>query len=267
MNLFLTFDDFPYLTPDPKNWPIQKTTELILEALNKNKVKDAIAFINAVKLEGSDGHLNNLQNWCNHGQLIGDHTYRHIQLHEVGIDNFFLDLQVSRKFLSEHVPENANLPVLRYPALDEPVNEEERIKCASELRKLGLVESFVSILTNDYIFNNYFNVGIQEDSLKLMDMAKKNFLDELRNRLDGFLYYCDQENLNKIQHSAMFHFSPLVASSMDEILTIFSERGCNFISFKEFDSSKNLKPREYLQIRLGYVYKSFKKFFIDVNNV
>jgi lysophospholipase L1-like esterase len=82
----LTFDDLPAHGPLPPGGSRREVITKIIAALSESHLPPTYGFINAVHLEGQPEHAAVLDAWRAAGNLLGNHTWSHINLDERPLD-------------------------------------------------------------------------------------------------------------------------------------------------------------------------------------
>src|SRR5437879_5390602 len=80
IDVAITIDDLPVHKDLPSGVTRLDVAKQILYALNKHSIKNVYGFINAGRIENKDDNYNVLKSWVSSGQLLGNHTFNHINL-------------------------------------------------------------------------------------------------------------------------------------------------------------------------------------------
>lgn len=112
----LSFDDAPrqrgaFFTPDER-------TRLLIEALRKAKVRQAVFFVNPGRLDTPDGAggEDRIDDYARAGHLIANHTFSHPHLSAISAEEFLADVDKGEDWLKGRP---GYRPWLRFPFLDE----------------------------------------------------------------------------------------------------------------------------------------------------
>lgn len=112
----LSFDDAPrqrgaFFTPEER-------TRLLIEALRKAKVRQAVFFVNPGRLDTADGAggESRIDDYAAAGHLIANHTFSHPHLSAMSAEEFLADVDKGEVWLKGRP---GYRPWLRFPFLDE----------------------------------------------------------------------------------------------------------------------------------------------------
>jgi peptidoglycan-N-acetylglucosamine deacetylase len=95
----LTFDDLPFVSPTP---PGQDRTQLIkdiIAVLRKHRIPKTFAFVNGERADGNREGMRILKYWVRSGHLIGNHTYEHPDLNLLSSADYIANIERNEQML------------------------------------------------------------------------------------------------------------------------------------------------------------------------
>ncbi|UCD64624.1 MAG: polysaccharide deacetylase family protein [Candidatus Zixiibacteriota bacterium] len=205
----------------------EAVTYLILETLKKHKVK-AIGFVVGNQIEDS---FDILGQWLNDGHRLGNMTYSNQDLHQLGIEQFILDIKAGADALETMLEGFGQKErYFRYPFLHygSTVEAKKQVKLYLEEHDYTVVHA--SVVTEDYLYNlSLEKMGKVPDSAEydnLLNEYVNHVLDEIE-RMEAL----SAEVLKRpCRHILRLKANRLNAVFLDEMLTAMKDMGCQFIS-------------------------------------
>lgn len=126
IEIAITVDDLPYAgtqtsTTNQEKMQVAKT---MVSVFKKHKIHGVYGFINGGKVVNStDKDILNL--WVTSGQLLGNHTYSHINLANYTESEYIADIKRNELLLSQAM-HNKDYKYFRYPFLSEGNTKQKR---------------------------------------------------------------------------------------------------------------------------------------------
>ena len=230
----ITIDDLPAASANSMNAAmITDMTRKLLATLREQKVP-VVGFVNEKKLfkfGEVDERIKALRMWLDYGFELGNHTYTHMSLNQVGLKAWADDVvqgeNVTRLLLDEH---HMRLRYFRHPFLDTGRDLQTRREAEAFLTSRGYSIAPVTLDAWDWMY-----AGVYED-------AKKRGDADLQQQLvSSYLSYSDQmfaytENLAKQtigyepKQVLLIHANQLEADHIGELLELIRKRGYRFIT-------------------------------------
>lgn len=235
LQIAVTFDDFPFHEIIVNMEHLFHNTQKLLEDLKNNRIK-AIAFVNE-KHFYTPGESKNffelIKLWLDSGMEFGNHTFSHLSLHKVPIQNFMDDIVNGERILLPVLLKEGKKLFFRYPYLETGNSINVKNEIADFLKKRGYTDAPVSIETFDYLFSRYYF------------LAKVNKQNNLMEKIaELYLFYCEKffeyyENFSlrifnrQIKHTLLLHFNDLNIDCFNKIINLIKKRGYAFITLDE----------------------------------
>lgn len=233
----ITFDDLPDLSGDEHT--VEQTTAMmqkLISAVAGQRVP-AIGFVNEDKLLDETNQKNDprlellLDAWLASGLDLGNHTFAHLDLHEVGVAKFEEDIvrgEVTTRVLCEkyHRP----LKWFRHPYLDTGRTLSDRDAVDAFLAAHGYDVAPVTIDNSEWIYA----MAYEKAPSALVRWRVRN--DYLRYMAARFAWYETRSQAlfgREIRQVLLLHASTLNADVFPRLARMIRGRGYRFITMDE----------------------------------
>ena len=233
----ITIDDLPAGMADRlPAADITAMTAKLLGTLRDQKVP-AVGFVNEKKLfkPGEvDERIKCLQMWLDDGFELGNHTYSHASLNQVGLkaweDDVIQGESVLRRLLA---PRKMKLRYFRHPYLDTGRDLQTRRAAEAFLVDRGYRIAPVTLDGWDWMF-----AGVYEDAKKRNDTAlQQQIVKDYLAYHDAFFAYFEQLSTKVVGYEPkqilLLHASNLEADHIGELIEVLRKRGYRFIPLED----------------------------------
>jgi peptidoglycan/xylan/chitin deacetylase (PgdA/CDA1 family) len=233
----ITIDDLPAGAANSMTAAtITEMTTKLLTTLRDQKIP-VVGFVNEKKLYKFgevDERIKALRMWLDYGFELGNHTYTHASLNQVGLQAWEDDIvqgeNVTRLLLAEH---NMKLRYFRHPFLDTGRDLQTRRQAEAFLVNRGYRIAPVTLDAWDWMY-----AGVYEDAKKRGDTGLQ---DELTR---SYLSYSDQvfayeEKFSKQllgyepKQILLLHGNQLEADHIGDLLDLLRKRGYHFVTLAD----------------------------------
>lgn len=181
----LTFDDLPALTILPDQRYVDYLNAAILWNLRRNQVP-AIGFVNEGKIDDleKDHQIANLERWLDAGMELGNHTYSHPSLNEMGASAYIEDIargeKITKELLASH---KEQMRYFRPPYLETGKTLETKNKVLNWLRTHGYQLAPVTIDADDWEFAEPYDDAIARRDKAAQRRIKAQYLSFTSSRV------------------------------------------------------------------------------------
>ncbi len=242
----LTFDDLPELTAgEDTAAEEQRITAKLLEALRRQHVP-AIGFVNEDKLLGAGEkpdpqRVDLIEQWLDAGFEIGNHTYSHEDLDEVGPEEFQKDIVRGEATIRPMLDRRGmKLRWFRHPYLDTGKTVEVRDQVDGFLAGRGYEIAPVTIDDSEWIYDlAYHNARAWRRPfirLSYIRYMRERFAwDEARSRLVFG---------REIPQVLLLHASALNADAFERLAAMIRGRGYEFVTIERATSDPAYRSPE-----------------------
>jgi peptidoglycan-N-acetylglucosamine deacetylase len=233
----VTIDDLPAGTADrlPAADITAMTTKL-LGTLRDQKIP-VVGFVNEKKLYKAgevDERIKALQMWLDYGFELGNHTFSHASLNQVGLkaweDDVIQGESVTRMLLAQR---KMKLRYFRHPYLDTGRDLLTRREAEAFLVERGYRIAPITLDGWDWMF-----AGLYEDAKKRNDTAlQQQIVKDYLAYHDAVFAYSEQLSAKIVGYEPkqilLLHASNLEADHIGELLDVLRKRGYRFISLED----------------------------------
>jgi len=233
----ITIDDLPAGMADrlPAADITAMTTKL-LGTLRDQKVP-VVGFVNEKKLYKTgevDERIKALQMWLDCGFELGNHTFSHASLNQVGLkaweDEVIQGESVTRMLLAQR---KMKLRYFRHPYLDTGRDLLTRREAEAFLVARGYRIAPITLDGWDWMF-----AGLYEDAKKRNDAAlQQQIVKEYLAYHDAAIAYAEQLSTKVVGYEPkqilLLHASNLEADHIGELLDVLRKRGYRFITLED----------------------------------
>ena len=230
----ITIDDLPLVASKmdtPGNQ--QRSTERfakIIQAFTDNQVP-ATGFIIAGAIE--NGQWSFLENFRKAGLELGNHTYSHRSLNQIGADKYIADIERAEKVIAPLMTEPK---YFRYPYLAEG-NKESKPKVQQYLADHGYTIAPVTIDSKDFDFN--------EQLYRIPYRAREKNLNQIKKRYLAYIWNATlkaekKANGRPVKQILLIHANLLNSYVLGDVIQMYKQNGYTFITLTE--ALKNPAP-------------------------
>ena len=233
----ITIDDLPAGMADrmPAS-DITAMTAKLLGTLRDHKIP-VVGFVNEKKLYKTgevDERIKALQMWLDYGFELGNHTFSHASLNQVGLkaweDDVIQGESVIRLLLA---PRKMKLRYFRHPYLDTGRDLLTRRAAEAFLVERGYRIAPITLDGWDWMF-----AGLYEDAKKRNDTAlQQQIVKEYLAYHDAVFAYSEQLSAKVVGYEPkqilLLHASNLEADHIGELLDVLRKRGYRFIPLED----------------------------------
>src|SRR5580698_2567432 len=233
----ITIDDLPAGMADrlPAS-DITAMTVKLLGTLRDQKIP-VVGFVNEKKLYKTgevDERIKALQMWLDYGFELGNHTFSHASLNQVGLKSWEDDViqgeSVIRLLLA---PRKMKLRYFRHP-----YHDTGRDLLTRRQAEAFLVERGYRIAPNTLDGWDWMFAGLYEDAKKRNDTAlQQQIVKEYLAHHDAAIAYAEQLSVKVVGYEPkqilLLHASNLEADHIGELLDLLRKRGYRFITLED----------------------------------
>ena len=262
-SLALTLDDGPNLDTTPKLTGDERNRRL-LEAFREKGIRVAL-FANGIRGGDTPEGVRWLQAWGKAGHRIGNHTYSHLNLEEVGLVKFKEDLIRLDKVIRD-IP--GYWPMLRFPFLLEGKGVVEWKAVQAILKEQGYSPAPVSVPTYDWLFNARLHTLLEARPDADIAPLKALYLQHLVRILKGHRDLARKLLGKDPVYTILLHHNLLNALVMPDILRMLEANGWKVVSpeeaYKDPIYQEDLSMVGYSESHLGAMARKLGVLLEDV---
>jgi len=233
----ITIDDLPAGMAD--RMPAVEITALtakLLGTLRDQKIP-AVGFVNEKKLYKTgevDERIKALQMWLDYGFELGNHTFSHASLNQVGLkaweDDVIQGESVTRMLLAQR---KMKLRYFRHPYLDTGRDLLTRRQAEAFLVERGYRIAPITLDGWDWMFAGLYEYAKKRNDTALQQQIVKEYLAHH----DAEFAYAEQLSAKVVGYEPkqilLLHASNLEADHIGELLDVLRKRGYRFITLED----------------------------------
>ena len=230
----VTFDDLPFVAGRPMGIDEQeRLTKGLVDMITRYRIP-AIGFVNEDKLEVQGNvdprRVDLLRRWTKAGLELGNHTYAHLDLHQVSAERYRDDILRGEKTTRELMAEVKQKPrFFRHPFLHTGRDTVIRHGVESFLEDHGYRVAPVTIDNYDYVFARAYDRAIATKDTSLQRRVRVEYLDYM----DRVLMYYERQSIalmgRNIPHVLLLHANTLNAHTFELLVNGYKKRGYSFV--------------------------------------
>jgi peptidoglycan/xylan/chitin deacetylase (PgdA/CDA1 family) len=233
----ITFDDLPAHGPLLPNQTIVDVHRRILDTLAVHRVPAVYGFINGVRLEQFSEGRGVLELWRDAGHPLGNHTWAHEDVGEVGAAAFVAGIDRNDQLLAELMGAGDEARrarrVFRYPFLRQGRDRATLDAVRTHLQQNGYRLAEVTVDFGDWAYNGPFVRCSAAAAPKAIEALRWNFV----RRGVEFLQWSEAAAHaiygRSIAHVLLMHTGTFDALVLDELLSAYEREGVAWITLEE----------------------------------
>ena len=254
-SMAVTFDDLPYAAVERNDLPsARRATNKILRALRARRVP-VVAFVNEGTLQVSgevDARIALLQQWLDAGGTLGNHTYSHVDLNLLTVEQFQDEIikgEVVIRRLMQARP-SAQL-YFRHPFTHTGDTQGKKEAIEKFLAARGYKVAPFTIDGQDYVFNGCYVRALRNKDQALARRLREAYIEftiaatEFAERISPPIFG------SEITQTLLVHANDINADSLDELLRRLAARGYRFVTFDEAMSEPTYQMKDTYVTRAG----------------
>ncbi len=198
----------------------------------------AIGFVNEGKLYAK-GHadpkrIQFLEQWLDRDLELGNHTFSHIFINQVTLEEYQEDVlrgeKILRPLLRKHGKE---LKFFRHTQLRTGPTDEFRTGLNQFLSDHGYTVAPVTIDNDEYIYAFCYARAKEKNDEELLKKISRDYLTYMKKVIEYYERLSADYLGYELPQILLIHANLLNADYMDELVALFKERGYDFISLEE----------------------------------
>lgn len=234
IQLAVTVDDLPGGGPEVLGYTHVQMVKDIIAALQAHNVPHPAGFIIGEMLETDPSRSEAIDAWVRAGYLVGNHTYSHDRIAELGLRGFMADIVKNRTLIDalEKRTEQRQ-SYFRFPYLEEGATHREREALWSLLQKqrYTLVRPSVTFSDTNWA-DAYLRCSEQHEAASL-DALDRSYLASAVGHLRWSVAAAHSVFGHAIPHVLLLHVNMPTAKNLGELLRAYEAEGVQFVSVEE----------------------------------
>jgi len=233
----ISFDDLPAHGPLPPGESRIEIATKIIAALHEAGVAPVYGFVNGADLEQHPGDEDVLKAWREAGNMLGDHSWSHMNLNQHSLEEFEADIKRNQPILSKWMKDD-DWHWFRFPFLAEGDAPEKRAGIRKFLAQQGYKIAAVTMSFGDYQWNEPYARCKAKGDEKAIALLQSSFLSAAE---DSISYYRDMSRAlygRDIPYVLLMHIGALDAEMMPPLLRLYQSKGFEFVTLEKAESDE-----------------------------
>jgi peptidoglycan-N-acetylglucosamine deacetylase len=232
LKMAVTFDDLPVSGPLPSGQSRVGIAEQIIRALKAEHVPPTYGFVNAVHVQYDPGTVDVLGTWRASGNLLGNHTWSHVSLDKVSLQDFEGDLLRDQPVL-DLLMAGQDWRWLRYPYLAEGDTMQKRMGIRVFLAQHGYKIASVTMNFDDYDWNGPYARCIAKHDAQSVNRLEASYLHAADENIGYYRAMSKRLYQRDIRYVLLLHVGAFDAHMLPQLLRLYRDRGFSFVPLEQ----------------------------------
>lgn len=245
----ITFDDLPAHGPLPPGETRLEVAQRVIRALAAAHVPPTYGFVNGIRVQENPAAIRVLTAWRAAGNPLGNHTWSHMNLDQVGLDQWEQDALKDEDLLKSQM-DGGDWHWLRFPYLAEGNTIEKRMGVRVFLAQHGYKIAGVTMSFADYNWNEPYARCMAKHDAREVVKLEHSYLEAAT---ESMKYYRDLSQIlygKDIPYVLLMHIGAFDARMLPRLLADYRAHGFKFVSlqdaekdpFYKYDTDPKLLP-------------------------
>ncbi len=231
----ITFDDLPAHSVLPTGTTRLDVAEAVIHALHDAGVPATYGFVNGIHVEQQPGDAAVLDLWRRSGNLLGNHTWSHMNLNEHSPEEFEADIAHNEPLIRDRM-QGLDWRWLRYPYLAEGDSPAKRDAVRAYLAQQHYQIAAVTMSFGDYLWNEPYARCMAKGDSQAITLLESSYLQaasedvayrrEMTTKLFG----------HDIPYVLLMHIGAFDAHMLPRLLKLYRTKGFQFVSLDKAES-------------------------------
>ncbi len=233
-DIAITVDDLPDHGNKPVNMSRVEIADAYLAALKAHGVPQAYGFVNAVGIEREPGSEAVLDHWRAAGYPLGNHTWSHQNIRQVGLAAFEADLEKGEAAVSARM-QGQDWHVLRFPFLSagEGADHDGII---TYLKAHNYRIADVSMSFSDWAYTEPYNRCVAKGDEAAIAQLKTQYMSGVHAEITRELAVSQVVYGRQIKHVLLTHIGGFSAIMLPQVLDALDQAGAHYVTLEEAES-------------------------------
>jgi peptidoglycan/xylan/chitin deacetylase (PgdA/CDA1 family) len=231
----ITVDDLPTHGPLPRGHTRADVHAKLVDAFARHGVPEVRGYVNGKGVLENADHRKALQVWLDAGHPLGNHTWSHPNMEEIGVDAYLADIDRNESVLADLTGDatGATWRSFRYPYLRQGFDEASSRRVRDHLAQGGYQIAEVSIDFWDWDYQSPYVRCLEKKSSSAVDALRRTYLERATEMLDWHRAAALQAFGRPIAHVLLLHGGVFTAEMIDELLDAYEKRGVVWVTLDE----------------------------------
>ena len=232
----ITIDDLPVVSTrtDIKNRA--EITKKLLRHITDAGIP-VIGFVNENKLytngQRDDAQVDLIRMWLDAGLQLGNHTYSHRSLHNIGLEEYEADILKGETITNELLAaKKQKLRYFRHPYLQSGTSMEVKYGLDAFLKEHDYTIAPVTIDDADYIFSNAYDKSFDRGDKTSMKQVGEAYVPYMEKKVEYWEQQSDKLFGRQMSQILLIHANFINSDYLDDLIRMFRRRGYRFVDLE-----------------------------------
>jgi len=227
-------DDLPGGGPEVGGYTHVQIMKDIVGVLRAHHVQYATGFVVGSMLDTPPDRHEAIDAWVEAGFEVGNHTYSHDKIGDIGLDAYMKDVLLDRPVVDALEKRTGQKhSYFRFPYFDEGDTPSERRTLANLLAAQHYVLSRASVMFTDTDWADAYLRCAERNDAEALEGLGKSYVDNAVAQLKWSVAAAHDVVGHAIPQVLVFHTNVLVAKNLDALLTAYEREGVHYIPLSE----------------------------------
>lgn len=232
----ITFDDLPAHGPLPPKVTRLEVAKQVIDALHRAQVPPTYGFVNGSIIEQQPDTASVLDAWRGAGNLLGNHTWSHMNLNDHSALEFEGDIGHNEQLLQQHM-DGGDWRWLRYPYLAEGNTAEKKMGVRAWLGQHGYKIAGVTMSFADYEWNEPYARCLQKGDTKAVSWLETTYLRAAAQNIRYDHLMSKKLYGQDIPYVLLMHIGAFDAHMLPRLLAMYKRHGIVFVPLQQAEQN------------------------------
>lgn len=234
VRLAITVDDLPGGGPEVNGYTHVQIVKDVIATLRTHHVQHAVGFVVGSMLATRPDREEAVEAWVQAGFEVGNHTYSHDKIDEIGLDRYEKDILANRAVvdpLEKHTGQRQSY--FRFPYLEEGSTPGER----RALRRLLAAQHYTvvraSVTFSDTDWADAYQRCWERGNDAALEALRRSYVENGVAQLQWSVAAAREVLGHSIPQVLLLHANVPTAKTLDALLTAYEHLGVRYVSLEE----------------------------------
>jgi peptidoglycan-N-acetylglucosamine deacetylase len=232
LKLAITIDDLPRSESLPPGYTSLLLLDELVATLRAHGVAHATGFVIGARVGADTTSRAALAAWTRAGHELGNHSYSHRSLDELGTDLYLSDIARTDPLLRE-LDRGAAPRSFRYPYLEEGRTPQQRAVLSRGIAQLGYTVARVSVDFSDWAWGDPYARCMARGDDAALQLLSQSYVQHASASLEWSIQAARQVLRRPLVHVLLLHANVATARTLDALLTEYERLGAQFVPLAE----------------------------------
>jgi peptidoglycan/xylan/chitin deacetylase (PgdA/CDA1 family) len=232
IQIAITFDDLPVHGPLPPGETRLEVAQRVILALRAAHVPPTYGFVNGQRVEDHPTTVDVLAAWRKAGFPLGNHTWSHVNLDQVSLQQFESEIEKNEPLLKLQM-KGANWHWFRFPYLAEGNTIEKKAGIRVYLAQHGYKIAGVTMSFYDYEWNEPYARCSEKHDAKEIVWLERSYLESAEETIGYSRGMAKTLYGHDIPYVLLMHIGAFDARMLPRLLAMYKRHGFTFVSLQQ----------------------------------